>query len=192
MPNAGKSTLFNALTAARRGDRRLPLHDCRAERRGRPGARMSASSGSPETLRSSEVVQETIDFHDIAGPRQGRLAGRGPGEPVPRIHPREPMRFCHVIRAHGAGAVAHPRGPDRSGRRRRADRDRAARRRPGERRAAASSASPSWARGGAKDFRRRASVGSKQVVEALFGRTPGSGGPRFPRRRQMRCASSPR
>ena len=39
MPNAGKSTLFNALTQAGAEVCRLPVHDDRAERGDRAGSR---------------------------------------------------------------------------------------------------------------------------------------------------------
>jgi len=78
MPNAGKSTLFNALTAAGAETGDYPfttvepnvavvrVRDERLER-------------IAETLRSSEVVPETIDFHDIAGLVKGASQGEGLG-----------------------------------------------------------------------------------------------------------------
>jgi GTP-binding protein YchF len=108
MPNAGKSTLFNALTAAgaETGDYPfttvepnvavVPVPDERIER-------------IAETLRSSEVVHETIDFHDIAGLVKGASQGEGLGNQF-LASIRETDAICHVIRAHSAGAVAHPEG----------------------------------------------------------------------------------
>jgi ribosome-binding ATPase len=108
MPNAGKSTLFNALTAAgaETGDYPfttvepnvavVPVPDERIER-------------IAETLGSSEVVHETIDFHDIAGLVKGASQGEGLGNQF-LASIRETDAICHVIRAHSAGSVAHPEG----------------------------------------------------------------------------------
>jgi ribosome-binding ATPase len=108
MPNAGKSTLFNALTAAGAeiGDYPfttvepnvavLPVPDERLER-------------VAETIGSSEVVPETIDFYDIAGLVRGASQGEGLGNRF-LASIRETDAICHVIRAHGASAVAHPEG----------------------------------------------------------------------------------
>ena len=82
-----------------------------------------------ETLGSSEVVHETIDFHDIAGLVKGASQGEGLGNQF-LASIRETDAICHVIRAHGAGLGRPPGGAGRPGGRRRADRDRAARRRP--------------------------------------------------------------
>jgi GTP-binding protein YchF len=108
MPNAGKSTLFNALTAAGAevGDYPfttvepnvavVPVPDERLER-------------VAETIGSSEVVSETIDFYDIAGLVRGASQGEGLGNQF-LASIRETDAICHVIRAHGASAVAHPEG----------------------------------------------------------------------------------
>jgi ribosome-binding ATPase len=108
MPNAGKSTLLNALTAAGAeiGDYPfttvepnvavVPVPDERLER-------------VAETIGSSEVVPETIDFYDIAGLVRGASQGEGLGNQF-LASIRETDAICHVIRAHGASAVAHPEG----------------------------------------------------------------------------------
>jgi GTP-binding protein YchF len=108
LPNAGKSTLFNALTAAGAeiGDYPfttvepnvavVPVPDERLER-------------VAEVIGSSEVVHETIDFHDIAGLVRGASRGEGLGNRF-LASIRETDAICHVIRAHGAGQVAHPEG----------------------------------------------------------------------------------
>ena len=76
LPNAGKSTLFNALTraGAETGDYAfttidpnvaiVPIPDPRLER-------VAAAVGS------SEAVHETIQFHDIAGLVRGASQGEG-------------------------------------------------------------------------------------------------------------------
>jgi GTP-binding protein YchF len=62
-----------------------------------------------ETLRASETLYETIDFHDIAGLVKGASQGEGLGNQF-LASIRETDAICHVIRAHGAGSVAHPEG----------------------------------------------------------------------------------
>ena len=104
MPNAGKSTLFNALTAAgaETGDYPFTTVEPNVAVVGVPDERPERIA---ETLDSSEVVHETIYFHDIAGLVKG--AGLG-NQFLASI--RETDAICHVIRAHGAGSVAHPEG----------------------------------------------------------------------------------
>src|SRR5919106_1441080 len=108
MPNAGKSTLFNALTAAG------------AETAGHPFTTIEPNVAVvpvPDerldriaaVLDSSEIVPETIDFHDIAGLVAGASRGEGLGNRFLGSI-RETDAICHVVRAHGAGAVAHPEG----------------------------------------------------------------------------------
>jgi GTP-binding protein YchF len=55
------------------------------------------------------VVGETIDFHDIAGLVPGAASGEGLGNQF-LASIRETDAICHVIRAHGSGAVAHLEG----------------------------------------------------------------------------------
>ena len=108
LPNAGKSTLFNALTAAE------------AETGGHPFTTIDPNVAVVEvpderldevakTIRSSKVVGESIDFHDIAGLVPGASKGEGLGNKF-LASIRETDAICHVIRAHGSGAVAHPEG----------------------------------------------------------------------------------
>jgi ribosome-binding ATPase len=108
MPNAGKSTLFNALTAAgaETGDYPFTTVEPNMAVVGVPDERLDRVA---ETLGSSETVHETIDFHDIAGLVKGASQGEGLGNRF-LASIRETDAICHVIRAHGAGAVAHPEG----------------------------------------------------------------------------------
>jgi GTP-binding protein YchF len=108
MPNAGKSTLFNALTAAgaETGDYPFTTVEPNVAVVRVPDERLERIA---ETLGSSEVVPETIDFHDIAGLVKGASQGEGLGNKFLGSI-RETDAICHVIRAHGAGAVAHPEG----------------------------------------------------------------------------------
>jgi ribosome-binding ATPase len=108
LPNAGKSTLFNALTraGAEIGDYAfttidpnvaiVPIADERLER-------------VAQTVGSSEVVPETIEFDDIAGLVRGASQGEGLGNRFLAAI-RETDAICHVVRAHTSGAVPHPEG----------------------------------------------------------------------------------
>ncbi len=108
LPNAGKSTLFNALTraGAETADYAfttidpnvaiVPITDSRLDR-------------VAETVGSSEVVPETIQFHDIAGLVPGASQGEGLGNQFLGAI-RETDAICHVVRAHRSGGVPHPEG----------------------------------------------------------------------------------
>jgi GTP-binding protein YchF len=108
LPNAGKSTLFNALTAAEAetGGHPFTTIDPNVAVVEVPDERLERVA---EIVGSSEVVGETIDFHDIAGLVPGASKGEGLGNQF-LASIRETDAICHVIRAHGAGAVAHPEG----------------------------------------------------------------------------------
>jgi GTP-binding protein YchF len=108
MPNAGKSTLFNALTAAgaETGDYPFTTVEPNVAVVQVPDERLDRIA---ETLRASETLYETIDFHDIAGLVKGASQGEGLGNQF-LASIRETDAICHVIRAHGSGAVAHPEG----------------------------------------------------------------------------------
>jgi len=76
MPNAGKSTLFNALTAAGAETGDYPFTTVEPNV-AVVGVRDERLERIAETLGSSEVVHETIDFHDIAGLVKGASQGEG-------------------------------------------------------------------------------------------------------------------
>ena len=108
MPNAGKSTLFNALTAAgaETGDYPFTTVEPNVAVVEVPDERLDKVA---ETLRASRTLYETIDFHDIAGLVKGASQGEGLGNKF-LASIRETVAICHVIRAHGSGSVAHPEG----------------------------------------------------------------------------------
>jgi ribosome-binding ATPase len=108
MPNAGKSTLFNALTAAgaETGEYPFTTVEPNVAVVQVPDERLDRVA---ETIRCSEVVLETIEFDDIAGLVKGASAGEGLGNQF-LASIRETDAICHVIRAHRAAAVAHPEG----------------------------------------------------------------------------------
>jgi GTP-binding protein YchF len=108
MPNAGKSSLFNALTKAGAEAANypfttiepnvavLPVHDPRLDE-------VAATVGA------SEVVYDTIDFHDIAGLVAGAHQGEGLGNKF-LANIRETHAIVHVVRAHRDDSVVHPEG----------------------------------------------------------------------------------
>jgi GTP-binding protein YchF len=108
LPNAGNSTLFNALTAggAETGDYPFttvepniaiaPVADDRLDQ-------------IYETLGSSEMIPEMIEFKDIAGLVKGAAEGEGLGNQFLAAI-RETDAICHVVRCHGDTGVPHPDG----------------------------------------------------------------------------------
>jgi ribosome-binding ATPase len=108
MPNAGKSSLFNALTKAGAEAANypfttiepnvavVPVHDERLEQVAR-------------TVGASEIVWDTIDFHDIAGLVAGAHKGEGLGNRF-LANIRETHAIVHVVRAHADENVIHPEG----------------------------------------------------------------------------------
>ncbi|MGH2950546.1 MAG: redox-regulated ATPase YchF [Solirubrobacterales bacterium] len=108
LPNAGKSTLFNALTRAGAETAEyafttidpnvaiVPIRDHRLER-------------VAEVVGSSDVVPETVEFADIAGLVPGASRGEGLGNQFLAAI-RETDAICHVVRCHAAAGVPHPEG----------------------------------------------------------------------------------
>jgi len=108
LPNAGKSSLFNALTkaGAEAGNYPfttvepnvaiVPVPDERLER-------VAATVGA------SPIVPETIAFHDIAGLVRGAHSGEGLGNKF-LANIRETDAILHVVRAHDDPQVVHPEG----------------------------------------------------------------------------------
>jgi GTP-binding protein YchF len=108
LPNAGKSSLFNALTQAGAEAANypfttiepnvavVPVHDERLVQ-------------VADTVRASEIVWDTIDFHDIAGLVAGAHKGEGLGNRF-LANIRETDALVHVVRAHTDANVVHPEG----------------------------------------------------------------------------------
>ena len=108
MPNAGKSSLFNALSRAGVDAANspfttiepnvavLPVHDERLDAVAR-------------TIGASSIVPDTIEVHDIAGLVAGAHKGEGLGNQF--LHNiRETDALLHVVRAHHDENVIHPDG----------------------------------------------------------------------------------
>jgi GTP-binding protein YchF len=108
LPNAGKSTLFNALTegGAQIGNYPFTTIEPNVAVAQVPDERLEAVA---KTVRSSELVPATISFHDIAGLVKGASEGEGLGNKF-LASIRETDAICHVVRAHGDSGVPHPDG----------------------------------------------------------------------------------
>jgi GTP-binding protein YchF len=108
MPNAGKSSLFNALTRAGAEAANypfttiepnvavVPVHDERLDR-------------LAEVIGASEIVADSVDFHDIAGLVAGAHKGEGLGNQF-LANIRETDAIVHVVRAHHDENVIHSEG----------------------------------------------------------------------------------
>ncbi len=108
LPNAGKSSLFNALSRAGAEAANypfttiepnvavLPVPDPRLEEVAR-------------TVGASNVVHDSIQVHDIAGLVRGAHEGEGLGNQF-LGNIRETDAILHVVRAHTDGNVIHPEG----------------------------------------------------------------------------------
>jgi GTP-binding protein YchF len=108
LPNAGKSTLFNALTkgGAQTGDYPFTTIEPNVAIAEVPDERLRQIG---ETVRSSELVPATISFHDIAGLVKGASEGEGLGNQF-LASIRETDAICHVVRCHADSGVPHPDG----------------------------------------------------------------------------------
>lgn len=108
LPNAGKSTLFNALTkgGAQTGDYPFTTIEPNVAVAQVPDERLEKVA---ETVRSSELVPATISFHDIAGLVKGASEGEGLGNKF-LASIRETDAICHVVRCHADSGVPHPDG----------------------------------------------------------------------------------
>jgi GTP-binding protein YchF len=108
MPNAGKSTLFTALTgvAAQAANYPFTTIDPNVAIVPVPDERLDTVAA---TLGSTPITYETIEFHDIAGLVRGAHAGEGLGNRF-LANIREVDAIVHVVRAHEDPNVVHPEG----------------------------------------------------------------------------------
>ena len=108
LPNAGKSSLFNALTQAGAEAANYPFTTVEPNVAVVPvpderlDAVVAAVSATPTTY-------ETIEFHDIAGLVRGAHKGEGLGNRF-LANIRETDALVHVVRSHGDEQVVHPEG----------------------------------------------------------------------------------
>ena len=108
MPNAGKSSLFNALTRAGAEAANYPFTTIE------PNVAIVAVQDDrldkvAATVGASSVVPDTIAFHDIAGLVAGASKGEGLGNKF-LANIRETDAIVHVVRAHHDENVIHPEG----------------------------------------------------------------------------------
>ena len=108
MPNAGKSSLFNALTKAGAEAANYPFTTIEPNVAVVP-VRDERLERVAETLGASEIVWDTVDFHDIAGLVAGAHQGEGLGNRF-LANIRETHAIVHVVRAHKDENVIHPEG----------------------------------------------------------------------------------
>jgi len=108
LPNAGKTTLFNALTRAAAQTATYPFTTVEPNLAivEVPDQRLAPVA---EAAGASPKVPETIEFHDIAGLVRGASAGEGLGNRF-LAEIRETDAICHVVRAHGDEQIPHPEG----------------------------------------------------------------------------------
>ena len=99
LPNAGKSSLFNALTQAGAEAANYPFTTVEPNVAvvPVPDERLDAVV---ETVGATPTVYETIEFHDIAGLVRGAHKGEGLGNKF-LANIRETDALVHVVRAHG-------------------------------------------------------------------------------------------
>ena len=108
LPNAGKSSLFNALTRAGAPAANYPFTTLEPNVAvvGVPDERLDRVA---ETVGATPVVHEVIQFHDIAGLVRGAHQGEGLGNQF-LGNIRETDAILHVVRAHEDAQVVHPEG----------------------------------------------------------------------------------
>jgi len=108
MPNAGKSSLFNALTRAGAEAANYPFTTIEPNI-AVVGVTDERLAQVAEVVGASELVHDTIDFHDIAGLVAGAHRGEGLGNQF-LANIREVDAIVHVVRSHGDENVIHPEG----------------------------------------------------------------------------------
>ena len=108
LPNAGKSSLFNALTkaGAEAGNYPFTTVEPNVAIVPVPDERLDRVA---ETVGATPVVPETIAFHDIAGLVRGAHSGEGLGNKF-LANIRETDAILHVVRVHDDSQVVHPEG----------------------------------------------------------------------------------
>jgi ribosome-binding ATPase len=108
MPNAGKSSLFNALSRAGADAANYPFTTIEPNVAVVPveDERLDAVA---RIVGAASVVPDTIEFHDIAGLVAGAHKGEGLGNQF-LANIRETDALLHVVRAHHDENVIHPEG----------------------------------------------------------------------------------
>ena len=108
LPNAGKSSLFNALTQAGAQAANYPFTTIEPNVAIVPVVDLRLEAVAA-TVGASEVVYDTIAVHDIAGLVRGAHEGEGLGNRF-LANIREVDAILHVVRTHRDPGVVHPEG----------------------------------------------------------------------------------
>jgi ribosome-binding ATPase len=108
MPNAGKSSLFTALTGVAAEAANYPFTTIEPNVAIVP-VNDERLNELAELLHASKIVPDTIAFHDIAGLVAGAHKGEGLGNQF-LANIRETDAIVHVVRAHTDAGVVHPEG----------------------------------------------------------------------------------
>jgi ribosome-binding ATPase len=108
LPNAGKSSLFSALTGVAAEAANYPFTTIEPNVAVVPVADPRLDDVA-RVIGASKVVPDTITFHDIAGLVAGAHRGEGLGNRF-LANIRETDAIVHVVRAHGDPNVVHPEG----------------------------------------------------------------------------------
>jgi len=108
LPNAGKSSLFNALSKAGAEAANYPFTTIEPNIAILP-VRDNRLDEVARTVGASDVVPDTIQVHDIAGLVRGAHEGEGLGNQF-LANIRETDAILHVVRAHEDPNVIHPEG----------------------------------------------------------------------------------
>jgi GTP-binding protein YchF len=108
LPNAGKSSLFSALTGVAAEAANYPFTTIEPNVAVVPVAdrRLDAVA---DVVGATKVVPDTITFHDIAGLVEGAHRGEGLGNQF-LANIRETDAIVHVVRVHTDPNVVHPEG----------------------------------------------------------------------------------
>ena len=108
LPNAGKSSLFNALSKAGAEAANYPFTTIEPNVAVVP-VRDARLDQVAATIGASNIVYDTVDFHDIAGLVRGAHEGEGLGNKF-LANIRETDAIVHVVRVHEDASVVHPEG----------------------------------------------------------------------------------
>ena len=108
MPNAGKSSLFTALTGVAAEAANYPFTTIEPNVAIVPVEDERLNTVA-DIVRASKIVPDTIAFHDIAGLVAGAHRGEGLGNQF-LANIRETDAIVHVVRAHTDDSVVHPEG----------------------------------------------------------------------------------
>ncbi len=108
MPNAGKSSLFSALTGVAAEAANYPFTTIEPNIAVVPveDERMDQVAA---TVKASKIVWDTIAFHDIAGLVAGAHKGEGLGNQF-LANIRETDALLHVVRSHTDSGIVHSEG----------------------------------------------------------------------------------